>query len=131
MKLSKIREDYYYFSGKASEVTRQLSLAGIAVIWIFKSEAQNQLAIPKQVLEPLTLFIGSLAVDLMQYVIASLVWGAFARFHEKRGVKDSGEVIAPNYFNYPAIVFFWTKIALAIAGYILLLLFLQQKVTAV
>ena len=38
MKLSDYRETYYEFSGKASDVTRQLAFAGIAIVWIFKIE---------------------------------------------------------------------------------------------
>ena len=36
-KIEDYREDFYFFTGKASEVNRQLAIAGIAVIWIFKN----------------------------------------------------------------------------------------------
>src|SRR6478672_3157292 len=41
MKLSKYRETGEYFSGKASEIVRQLILAGIAIIWVFKIKVGN------------------------------------------------------------------------------------------
>jgi len=44
MKLKDAREIYYFYSGKTSDLVRQLGLAGIAVIWLFKYDAQG---IPK------------------------------------------------------------------------------------
>ena len=37
MKISKLREDYSKASAKVSELVRQLSFAGIAVIWILRT----------------------------------------------------------------------------------------------
>jgi hypothetical protein len=36
MKLQDYRNDFYLFSGKASDISRQLAFAAIAIIWIFK-----------------------------------------------------------------------------------------------
>ena len=46
MKLSEYKKTYEDFSGKASNVVRQLSFAGIAVIWIFKVQSNGSLKIP-------------------------------------------------------------------------------------
>jgi hypothetical protein len=37
MKLQKARDTYYEYSGKLSDITRQLSFAGIAIVWIFRA----------------------------------------------------------------------------------------------
>ena len=130
MKLVKAREDYYYFTGKASEVTRQLGLAGIAVVWIFKLEKSGALSLPSQLLPPLIAFVGALALDLLQYVTSALIWGAFTRYNEKMGVKDGGDVYAPAWFNYPSLLFFWAKVSTAVFGYVLLLLYLSERIGA-
>ena len=39
--LAEWREDYMYFSGKASESTRTLALGGLAIIWLFKVDAKQ------------------------------------------------------------------------------------------
>ena len=41
MKLKDAREIYYFYSGKTSDLVRQLGLAGIAVIWLFKYDVQG------------------------------------------------------------------------------------------
>jgi sugar/nucleoside kinase (ribokinase family) len=50
MKLSEVRDAYETLSGKASEIARQLSLAGIAVIWIFKSGTDQAPSIDQHLL---------------------------------------------------------------------------------
>lgn len=52
MKLKDAREHYYFYSGKTSDLVRQLGLAGIAVIWLFKSDVQG---IPKISLSDLSM----------------------------------------------------------------------------
>ena len=47
MKLERLTEIYENRTGKLSDVTRQLALAGIAIIWVFKKEIGTQTGIPK------------------------------------------------------------------------------------
>jgi hypothetical protein len=35
------RQDFYDFSGKASDASRQLAFAAIAVIWLFKTDTTS------------------------------------------------------------------------------------------
>jgi len=42
MKLAQARGHYEYFSGKASDISRQLGFAGIALIWVFKTQVEDQ-----------------------------------------------------------------------------------------
>lgn len=117
MKLSDYRNDYYFFSGKASEIARQLSLAGIAVIWIFKAEKAGALAVPQALHLPAVLFIVALALDLLQYVIGTAIWGTFSRYHEWKGLKDEVELEAPRFFNWPGLFFFWGKLVAVLYAY--------------
>ncbi len=48
MKLSDYRETYYEFSGKLSDVSRQLSFAGIALIWLFKLDSTPVPKVPDE-----------------------------------------------------------------------------------
>ena len=121
MKLEDYRKDYYGFSTKASEIARQLSFAGIALIWIFKLENGGPLAIPSTLLWPTLLFCAALGLDLLHAVLGTLVWGGFARYHERKGTQDEDEIDSPTYFNWPTLVCFWGKVAFVIAAYALVL----------
>jgi len=88
MKLDDAREFYYFFTGKTSEIVRQLALAGIAVIWIFKI-GQNQ--IPSELLLPLYLIAVTLVLDFLQYFVAATIWGVFSRHQEILCEKEKKE----------------------------------------
>ena len=47
-KLSEYKNDYYYFTGKLSEINRQIAFAGIALIWIFKNGENSNLKIENE-----------------------------------------------------------------------------------
>lgn len=63
MKLKDALENYYFHSGKTSDLVRQLALAGIAVIWLFKYEVTGVPKVPAQLLLPLGLIVCGLALD--------------------------------------------------------------------
>ena len=109
MKLKDAREFYYFYSGKTSDLVRQLGLAGIAVIWIFKYDVQGIPKIPQALSIPLILIIIGLALDLLQYTIATFIWGIFQRHKEVSGVDENVDFLAPKQFNWPAIFFFVLK----------------------
>ena len=46
MKLEDIRDAYSGKSATASEVSRQVSFSGIALIWVFKTQHDNALVLP-------------------------------------------------------------------------------------
>ena len=117
MKLKNYRDDYYDFSRKASDVSRQLSFAGIALIWIFRFGNETLLSIPQNLLWPLSLLAAALACDLLQYVSGTLIWWQFYRSREKRGVKDDDEL--DSHFMRPWLMrgFVVLKIIFVIAAY--------------
>lgn len=124
MKLKDARELYYFYSGKTSDLVRQLGLAGIAVIWIFKYEVEGVPKIPEALLPPLILIVLGLALDLLQYAVATSIWGIFQRRKELSGVSDDTDFLAPKQFNWPTISFFVLKAASIIAAYVYLLRYL-------
>ncbi|MDP8217159.1 MAG: hypothetical protein P9M03_00325 [Candidatus Theseobacter exili] len=123
MKLSNYRETYYILSGKASDVARQLAFAGIALVWIFKQEARGIPEIPTNLILPSALLASALAFDLLQYIWASAIWGGFQKYHEKkRGEEEKDpDLIAPNWFNWPTLTFFWFKLVFVITAYFLII----------
>ena len=63
MKLSDYRETYYEFSGIASEVSRKLSFAGIALVWLFKIENSPIPKVPNELIFPTGLLALSLSAN--------------------------------------------------------------------
>ena len=126
MTLSDYLASYYELSGKASDVARQLAFAGIAIIWVFHQGSGGTVAMPIALIGPAALFIGGLACDLLQYVSGTLIWGAFHRIQEQRlGAGSKKPLTAPVYFNWPGLLFFWSKLALILIAYALLLAYMM------
>ena len=142
MSLDSLRGAYTDLSGIASTVARQLAFAGIALIWIFKTDQSDGLiAIPIGLLWPTVGLIIALALDLLQYAVASLVWGSFARIKERQlreHARDaeqleelSNNVDAPAWLNWPSIAFFWGKLFAVLSSYVLLLDYVLGKINFV
>ena len=123
MKLSNYLQDYYSITGKTSDVARQLAFAGIALIWIFKSGDSRTFQIPKDFIYPLGIFCFALACDLLQYIIGSIIWGSFHRYHERKltDPKEDPDLLAPAWLNWPINTFFMLKLIAVISAYFLLL----------
>jgi hypothetical protein len=128
MKLSDYRSTYYELSGKASDASRTLSLAGIAICWIFKV-GENSPKLPTVLIPTIALFAIGLGFDLLQYVVGAAIWGSFARIKEK-GQKNLGKdptTDSPAWLNWPSLILFWMKHAAVVMGYISLSLFLIKS----
>ena len=65
---------YTYYSGKAGDIVRQLGFAGIAIIWIFKSDTDKQWKVPQELIPAAILITISLGLDFLQYVAGALAW---------------------------------------------------------
>lgn len=73
MNLSGYKETYYYFSGMASTVARQSAFAGIALIWIFKTEKGSVISLPESLFTPVLFLVLCLVFDLLQYIVAAAI----------------------------------------------------------
>jgi hypothetical protein len=121
-KLSEFKKDYQELSGKASDVARQLSFAGIAIIWIFRVNKDSGVTLNSELILPTILLCCSLACDLLQYIWGSIVWGSFHRYHEKRtDSKYDPELTAPPILNWPSLAFFYLKLIGVILSYIFII----------
>lgn len=132
MKLSEFKTDYYEFSGLASSSSRQLAMAGIALLWLFKSGGgTNTYTLPIELFLPAALLVASLGSDLIQYILGTVIWGAFHRHHENRrkSEDDDPSIEAPPCYSYPITVFFYLKIIFVLVAYFLVLTFALSEVT--
>lgn len=123
MKLSEYKADYYQYTSLASNGSRQLALAGIALIWVFNTQGSLGYTLPNELLIPSIALIWSLGSDLLQYVIGSIIWGLFHRYHEARrsSISEDPELEAPVHYTWPINAFFYSKIISVLIAYFFLL----------
>ena len=126
MKHSEIIKRSHEFTGKASEISRQMVLAGVGIIWLFKDPNSNTL--DNCTIWPLLFLGGAVVIDLAQYVIGGVVW---KRFYDKIDKtirpEDDPEVAAPASLSTPLYVLFFIKLGLTIVSYILIIIFLARN----
>jgi len=127
MKHKDTLENYYFYSGKTSDIIRQLALAGIAVIWLFKLGPDNAPKLPSELISPLIFIVCCLLCDLAQYTLGTIIWGIYSRCTEKKLQGRDIKFTAPPYINWPTIFFFYTKIILAGFAYWHIVIFLKSK----
>jgi len=130
MKLKDARERYEFSSGKVSEIIRQLGLAGIALIWVFKTEVAGKQIIPPDLSFSAKLIVIALGLDLLHYLAATTVWGTYNTIKEYQDTSESAEFQAPRLINWPALAFFWAKIVIMLWAYGYILKFLLSNVVA-
>ena len=122
MKLSDYRQVYYEFSGKASEIARNLAFAGIALIWVFRV-GETAPRVPEPLLLPAVALVAGLTFDLIHYVWATVAWGTFHRYHEKRATERDPELDAPAWINRVTTTFFVAKLLSVSTAYVFILLY--------
>jgi hypothetical protein len=110
MKREDARAAYYEFSGKLSDIARQLSFAGIALIWLFHVDAGGKPQVEGRLWQGIVFIVVALSSDFLQYSYQTAAWGIFNRVQERRGHSPATEFHAPIWLNWPALAFFWVKI---------------------
>ena len=142
MKLEDTREIYYETTGKVSDLVRQLGFAGIAIIWVFKTQSDGRQIIPKGFLPAGILIVLALAADLFQYAASVQIWDKFNRNKETE-LTEKAEILsaqgvsydvededfdAPGSINDLTKRLFWTKFVLMFSAYVYLILYLTYRV---
>lgn len=129
MKLSDFKKDYYEFSGLASSSCRQLSFAGIAVIWVFKKQTETDVTLPVGLLAPLFFLILALTAELLQYTFGACIWRHFFRLHEAAALPGTDtDLDAPQWPQRVISGCFFLKIFSVVAAYAALLIFSVQSI---
>jgi hypothetical protein len=117
-------EQFCYYTEKAGDIARQLGFAGLALIWLFHVAASGQDAGIAVKLStgfkcPIQLIVASLAIDALQYLAGSALWGVAYI------TKPTGQAFENRGWNISAIVFpsvlIVVKLVLMIAAYWFLL----------
>jgi len=125
MKLKEAKEAYYEFSGTLSAGVRNISFAGIAIVWIFRTSDSS---IPSELLLPLVFFVSSLSFDIFHYAYASLAWRCYYNRCFKKKIRDDDEVDPPDYMNWPSEIFMTIKILSVCIGYVFIGIFLVNRI---
>ncbi|MGA9996850.1 MAG: hypothetical protein WBP93_15635 [Pyrinomonadaceae bacterium] len=129
MKLEDVRDTYYYHSQKTSDIVRQLGFAGIALIWMFKTDlGGGKQVVPPELIPAARFIVIGLALDLLHYVAGTLIWAIYNRRKERAGTKEGTEFLAPPSINWPTLIFFWAKTIIMIYAYVLLIRFLLNHI---
>jgi hypothetical protein len=124
MELSKYREDAHEFTAKLSDINRNLAFAGIAIIWVFKVQADDKFIIPNELLLPLYFIVICLLLDLLQYLYLSIIWTLFHRKMENKKIKETK---APKWYSNVSYVILFTKVAVNIIGFVFLFIYLSNE----
>lgn len=136
MTLKEIREDYVRYSTNVSELSRNLSYAGIGIVWIFKqSNAQNLTtatfmnSIPDELRIPLILFVVVLILDLLQYVIQTAIWYPYYLDNKKLHPMDNEEDVnlqEPEKYSIIPWAFWIFKLIIVVVAYFMMGWFLLK-----
>jgi len=127
VKLKDALDNYYYYTGKTSEIIRQLGFAGIAVVWVFKADVAGRPIVPSELIPAAFLIGAGLTLDLLHYVAGSLIWGVYHRVKEKRKTSQETEFDAPKQINWLTLFFFWSKAIMMIVAYVFIIRFLYYR----
>ena len=131
MQLVDARSAYETLSGKASDIVRQLSLAGIALIWLFRV-GPDKTPVIDQGLSRAALFIFlALFFDFLQYLVGTLIWFLYFRYKETHGTSEEDEFLAPGRLTWPTWTPFHLKSAMMLVAYAAYIIpFLARKFVA-
>ncbi|MER7497042.1 hypothetical protein ABT033_31155 [Streptomyces pharetrae] len=126
MLLEKGRAAYYQSSDTASQQTRQLGIAGIAIVWLLSGGLQTSgINLNDTLLKAAICLILALTLDILQYVWKTATFAIWVRLKEsekrlelsERNVDDQEVGDAPSVFLWGVWAFFYLKIMALILGY--------------
>jgi hypothetical protein len=117
VKLQDYRDAFYEYSGKASDLSRQLAFAGIALIWLFKKDTISGPSIPHELLLPGIFIVLALALDMFHYCLGSLIWRRFYRKGEEAGADEERELDHSVWLELPIYAVFILKIIFVFLAY--------------
>lgn len=136
MKLIDYKETYYFYSGKVSDIARQSSFAGFAIIWIFKGGDRDIIFLDYGLMLSAIFFTICLTCDLLQYIYQTAAWGIYHwRLEKDLGKKiknikllNNKEVDHNEKINILALILFWLKLVFVIVGYIILSKYILENI---
>src|SRR5438094_1491603 len=118
MKRSAVTEEYVFYTGKASEVVRQLALLGFALIWIFKTDVDSGPVIPKSFLGASFLLLVALTADFLQYAFGAGLWAWYDEKLRRESVEPDADVRPPDRVYVPSRTCFYAKLVALTVAYV-------------
>lgn len=122
MKLEDVKNAYETLSGTASQIIRQLSLAGIALIWLFNIGTGTKPALPHLLLQAALFIFLALFFDLLQYLVGTFTWFLYFRKKERASTSPDEEFLAPAWINWPTWFLFSLKAICMLVAYLVFIL---------
>jgi hypothetical protein len=113
------------YTTQASVITRQLGLAGIAVIWVFKVGEGPGYSVPGELVPPALMLVLGITLDLLHYVAGAILWQLYTKAAQSKGTK---EFDAPPWINNVTWGLFTVKIIAVISAYFYLITYLTGKI---
>jgi uncharacterized membrane protein len=132
MKLQTVRESYYFYTSKASDLARQLAIAAIAAAWLFKAEqATGSFRLPALAWIAGALAGATLLLDILQYVVGGAVWGRIMHQHEKAYLDKASETDVPTNNQIPKWIrrLYRAKVSTIIACYLSLTILAASRIS--
>lgn len=126
MKLSEYKETYEMFTGKLSDINRQIAFAGLAIIWVFKQTNGMQISICNDLVLPSIFLAVALGCDMIHYIYQSFAWAIFYGNKEREGISEDEDIDAPRWINIASWLLFCSKILSVIIAYVLIIKYLIQ-----
>jgi hypothetical protein len=118
MKIDDAKLAYEDLSGKASDIMRQLGLAGVALVWLFRVDTTNRSLLDTKLLCAAFFIFLAIIFDFLQYVIGATIWFRFFRCKENEGVKPDQVFQAPPKLNLPTWALFFLKTVMILTAYV-------------
>lgn len=117
MTLDDTKKAYEDLTGKASDIVRQLSLGGIALIWLFRLGTDKAFTLEISLLRAALFIFLALTFDFLQYLVSASIWFWFFRKKEKECIQPDVQFEAPVYLPWPGWVLFFLKSAMLLIAY--------------
>ncbi len=126
---SNIRDAYNTYTGKLSDIVRQLAFAGIGVVWILRVGTESGgIAFAPQLRNVLLFYVFTLTADVLHYIVGSATWGVYNTIKEWQDTPEEEEFHAPRIINWIPLTFFWGKVLLCAYATYKLLMYLAVKI---
>jgi len=98
------------------------------IVWLFAERTESLYKIPADLFLPLALAIGALFLDLLQHLFRSIAWHIQVIGHEKKlfqnEITEESDVYVSSSVNFWSYIFYYGKVVILFAAYLMLLLFL-------
>lgn len=118
MELKEYKNTSYKYTEKASEIARQMMLAGIGIIWIIRTDNSGLSLSDSELKWPLAIMAITLLVDFSQYLLGGAIWIRFYRNHESKGVEGTADVKNDKPWRSEVLYwFYYIKFLLTIIAY--------------